>query len=231
MLASRHGVRTALKSADYADVDFFGDPRLVADPYPCYDSLRAQCPVSLIPRSGVVAVTGYDELTEVYRDNATYSSVNSSLGPFPLPFSKHRDRIPNFVEQMLPLESPIKSDFRLARVATTLGGVDIPAGTALMLPGAANRDPSHFACPAELRIDRPNARHNVAFARGVHSCPGGPLARIEGRVTIERILDRLNDIRLDEAQRGTADARRLHYVPLYIIRGLQELHLEFTAAS
>ena len=96
-------------------------------------------------------------------------------------------------------KAPIKSDFRLTRVATTLGGVAVPAGTTVMLlPGAANRDPRHFDCPAELRVDRPNARQNVAFARGVHSCPGGPLARIEGRVTIERILDRLKDIRLDE---------------------------------
>jgi cytochrome P450 len=422
---------------DYGDVDFFSDPRLVADPYPFYDHLRAQCPVAPVPRNGVLAVTGYDELTEVYRDNATYSSVNSSLGPFPLPFevdsddisdlvevyrdrfpmSEHlvsfdpprhtahrallsglftpkrlkeneqfmwrladqlidefiadgrcefasayggafpflviadllgvpdrdhamfrdllagntppdaawqdedgtvnmnplayldkwftayisdrreqpahdilteiatqrfpdgtlpevtdlvriatflfiaghettarllssalrvlaedadlqeslrtnRDRIPNFVEEMLRLESPIKSDFRLARKATTLAGVEIPAGTTMMLlPGAANRDPTHFECPAELRIDRPNTRQNVAFARGVHSCPGGPLARIEGRVTIERMLDRLRDIRIDERHHGPAGNRRFHYVPLYIIRGLQELHLEFAATS
>jgi cytochrome P450 len=421
----------------YGDVDFFSDPRLVADPYPFYEHLRAQCPVAPVPRNGVLAVTGYDELTEVYRDNATYSSVNSSLGPFPLPFevggddiselveayrdrfpmSEHlvsfdpprhtahrallsglftpkrlkeneqfmwrladqlidefiadgrcefasayggafpflviadllgvpdrdhamfrdllagntppdaawqdedgtvnmnplayldkwftayitdrreqpaddiltemaaqrfpdgtlpevtdlvriatflfiaghettarllssvlrvlaedadlqeslrtnRDRIPNFVEEMLRLESPIKSDFRLARKTTTLAGVDIPAGTTMMLlPGAANRDPAHFECPAELRIDRPNARQNVAFARGVHSCPGGPLARIEGRVTIERMLDRLRDLRIDERHHGPAGNRRFRYVPLYIIRGLQELHLEFVATS
>ena len=93
----------------------------------------------------------------------------------------NRDRIPNFVEEMLRLESPIKSDFRLTRVATTLGGVKLAAGTTVMLlPGAANRDPAQFECPAELRADRPNARQNVSFARGVHSCPGGPLARIGG---------------------------------------------------
>ena len=70
----------------------------------------------------------------------------------------NRDRIPNFVEEVLRLESPIKSDFRLTRVATSLAGVDIPAGTKIMLlPGAANRDPAHFDCPAELRVDRPNA--------------------------------------------------------------------------
>lgn len=144
----------------------------------------------------------------------------------------NRDRIPNFIEEMLRLESPIKSDFRLTRTATTLNGVELPAGTTMMLLlGAANRDPLHFDCPADLRVDRPNARRNVAFARGAHSCPGGPLARIEGRVTIERILDRLKDIRIDEAQHGPPGGRRFRYVPLYILRGLEALHIEFTAKS
>jgi len=128
--------------------------------------------------------------------------------------------------------APAPSIDRLTRVATTLGGVELPAGTTVMLlPGAANRDPRHFDCPAKLRVDRPNARQNVAFARGVHSCPGGPLAGIEGRVTIERILDRLNDIRIDEAHHGPAGDRRFDYVPLYILRGLEALHIEFTAKS
>jgi cytochrome P450 len=424
---------------DFDGVDFFTDPGLTADPYPYYDYLRAQCPVQRVASSGVVAVTGYDELTAVYRDHATFSSINSSLGPFPLPFDAadddiseqldaHRDQfpmsehlvsfdpplhtahrallnglftpkrlkeneefmwdladrlidefigddccefasaygqpfpllviadllgvpaehhamfrtllagsrpavdpewaqhdqdgsvnmnplayldkwftsyiterrrapkhdiltematqafpdgtqpevvdlvriatflfiaghettarllssalhvlaedselqetlrrnhelIPNFVEEILRLESPIKSDFRLTRVATTLGGVDLPAGTTMMLLlGAANRDPAHFDCPAQLRVDRPNARQNVAFARGVHSCPGGPLARIEGRVTIERILDRMSHIQISEVHHGPPAARRFDYVPLYILRGLEALHIEFVAA-
>jgi cytochrome P450 len=128
--------------------------------------------------------------------------------------------------------SPIKSDFRLTTRDTTLGGVEVPAGnTVMLLPGAANRDPRRFDCPAELRLDRQNARQHVAFARGAHSCPGGPLARIEGRVTIERILDRINDIRLDEAHHGPPHARRFSYVPLYILRGLEELHLDFSISS
>lgn len=66
---------------------------------------------------------------------------------------------------------------------------------------------------------------------GCTVAPGGPLARIEGRVTIERILDRLKDIRIDEAQHGPAGDRRFDYVPLYILRGLEALHIEFTATS
>jgi cytochrome P450 len=420
----------------FADVDFFSDPGVIADPYPYYEYLRAQGPVCPIAGSGVVAVTGYDELVAVYKDHEHFSAINSSAGPFPLPFqaegddisglidahreqfpmnehlvsfdppthTAHRallaglftpkrlkeneefmweladrlidefvdagscefataygqpfpllviadllgvpeddhamfrallagagptedepwvttgydgatdlnplayldrwfttyiserrespqsdiltelaaqtfpdgslpdvvdvvrvatflfiaghettarllanashilaerpelqdalrdnpDRIPKFVEEVLRLESPIKSDFRLTRVSTTLGGVALPAGTKIMLlPGAANRDPAHFECPAELRVDRPNARQNVSFARGVHSCPGGPLARIEGRVTIQRILDRVKDIRLDETHHGPPGNRQFDYVPLWILRGLSALHLQY----
>ena len=78
---------------DFGEVNFFSDADLVADPYPYYEYLRAQCPVAYVPSSGVVAVTGYDELVQVYRDSATFSAVNSSLGPFPLPFDVNDDDI------------------------------------------------------------------------------------------------------------------------------------------
>jgi cytochrome P450 len=140
-----------------------------------------------------------------------------------------RASIPNFIEEMLRLESPVKTDHRLARKSTTLGGVDIPAGTtvAVML-GAANHDPKRFEDPGEIRIDRPNVREHIAFARGVHSCPGGPLARTEGRVSLERLLDRMGDIRIDESEHGPAGARRYPYDATYILRGISSLHLEYT---
>jgi cytochrome P450 len=143
-----------------------------------------------------------------------------------------RDRIPNFVEETLRFESPVKGDFRLARVPTTVGGVDIPAGTTVMvLNGAANRDPRHFEDPATFDVERANARQQLAFGRGIHTCPGAPLARAEGRVAIERILDRTTDIRISERDHGPADARRYQYVPTFILRGLTRLHLEFTLAG
>ena len=114
-----------------------------------------------------------------------------------------RDRIPDFLEEVLRVESPVKADFRLARRTTSIGGVEVTAGTPVMLlNGAANRDPRHFECPAEFRMDRPNAQSHIAFGRGVHSCPGGPLARAEGRVSVERILDRTRNIRLSEEHHG-----------------------------
>jgi cytochrome P450 len=140
-----------------------------------------------------------------------------------------RSLIPGFIEESLRMDSPVKSDSRLARRATTVGGVDIPAGTVVMvLPGAANRDPRRFDNPHEFDLHRKNVREHMAFARGVHSCPGGPLARVEGRVSIERILDRMTDIKINEVKHGPADDRRYTYEPTYILRGLSELHLTFT---
>jgi cytochrome P450 len=142
-----------------------------------------------------------------------------------------RERIANFVEEALRLESPIQGDFRLSRVPTTIGGVDIPAGTTVMLlNGAANRDPRQFEDPAELRLDRANVRQHLAFGFGIHTCAGAPLARAEGRVSIERLLDRMAEIRISETAHGPSDARRYDYTPLYMLRGLERLHLEFTPA-
>jgi len=141
----------------------------------------------------------------------------------------NRDLIPNFLEEVLRIESPVKADFRLARRSTTVGGVDVAAGTPVMLlNGAANRDPRRFECPAEFRIDRPNLREHMAFGRGVHSCPGGPLARAEARISLERILDRMRDIRLSEEHHGPTTDRRFDYEPTWVLRGLRSLHIEFT---
>jgi cytochrome P450 len=416
---------------DFHPVDFFTDESVVGDPYPYFEDLRAQCPVVREPHHGVMAVTGYDETVEVYRNQVVFSSCVAATGPFPgLPFDSHADdigalieqhraefplhehlvtmdapkhtahrqllnrlftpkrlreneqfmrrladrqmdeflaagkcelmaeyakpfallviadllgvpeedhqvfrirlgaqrpgsivekeaftenplqfledrftsyiedrrrqprddvltslatatfpdgtvpevidvsrvacflfaagqdttarllsaamqvlaerpdlqqllraerhRIPNFIEETLRLEGPVKSDFRLARTATTLGGVDIASGTMLMtLNGAANRDPGRFTEPDQFRVDRANVREHIAFGRGVHTCPGAPLARIEGRVSIEMLLDRMADITISEAEHGPADARRYRYEPTYILRGLADLHLEY----
>jgi cytochrome P450 len=142
---------------------------------------------------------------------------------------ENRERIPDFIEEALRIESPVKADFRLARRPATVGGVEIAAGTPVMLlNGAANRDPRRFECPEEFRLDRPNGKEHIAFGRGAHACPGGPLARAEGRISIERILDRTRDIRLDEDHHGPAGVRRFDYEPTWVLRGLRDLHIEFT---
>lgn len=138
-------------------------------------------------------------------------------------------RIQNFVEETLRHESPIKGDFRLSRVPTTVGGVDIPAGTMVMVVnGGVNRDPRKFEDPDRFDPARPNARHHMAFGRGIHTCPGAPLARAEARTSIKRILERTSDIRISERKHGPVDDRKYKYIPTYILRGLTSLHLEFT---
>jgi cytochrome P450 len=423
--------------SDWETIDFFSDASLLEDPYPYFEELRAECPVLKLPHHGVVAVTGYEEAGDVYRDVDTFSSCNSVIGPFatfPVPLEgddvgaiidENRDQLPmnehmvtmdppahtrerallmrlisskrlkeneafmtrpsdqlldefiadgtcefisaysqpfamlavadllgvpeedhqrfregfglsrspgelgggsdetdlnalawlddwfadyiedrrraprkdvltdlalatypdgttpditsvvrtatflfaagqettarllatalkylaedpalqdelrsrpelivGFVEEALRIESPVKADFRLARRATSIGGVPIAPGTPVMLlNGAANRDPRRFDHPAEFQVERANARAHMAFGRGAHTCPGGPLARAEGRISLARILHRMRDIRLDEAYHGPPSERRFRYEPTWVLRGLSDLHLTFAAAG
>ena len=140
--------------------------------------------------------------------------------------------IPNFVEEVLRYDSPLKGPFRMSRTPTTVGGVDLRAGTtAMVLIGAANRDPRQFECPNEFRPDRPNARQHVAFGHGIHSCVGAPLARAEARIALERLLDRTTDIRISDSHHGPPGARHFEYRPTYMIHGMRRLHLEYTTTS
>jgi cytochrome P450 len=129
--------------------------------------------------------------------------------------------IPNFVEECLRVESPIKGSFRLALRDTRVGGVEIPAGSMVMaMVGAANRDPRVFEDPDRFDAKRANARRNVAFGHGEHFCPGASLARAEARISFERLLARLDDLRL-------VDPSALSYAPTFVIRGLNGLPLRF----
>lgn len=139
-----------------------------------------------------------------------------------------RSLIPNFVEECLRIEGPVKGDFRLAKKPSTLGGVEIPAGSFLYISNsAANRDARKFANPAEFELDRKNARLHVAFGAGRHACPGAPLARAEAVVSLNRMFDRTSDIRVSEKVHGPADARRYSYLPTFILRGLTHIAIEF----
>ncbi|HSA39469.1 MAG TPA: cytochrome P450 [Mycobacterium sp.] len=141
-------------------------------------------------------------------------------------------RIPNFIEETLRIESPVKGDFRLARRATVVGEVEVPAGaTVMVMNGAANRDPRQFENPDTFDVDRSNARRHISFGRGPHSCPGAPLARAEAKVALDRLLAATTEIRLSEDHHGAPGARRFNYVPTFILRGLTDLHLEVAVAE
>lgn len=137
--------------------------------------------------------------------------------------------IDDFVEEILRIEGPVKTSHRLVRKRTTLGGIQLEPGTHIaLLNGAINRDPRRFEAPQEFRLDRPKKKEHIGFGRGAHTCPGAPLARTETRVSLTRLLGRMGDIRISDEHHGPPGARTLHHEPTYILRGLEQLHLEFT---
>jgi len=100
-----------------------------------------------------------------------------------------------------------------------------------VMNGSANRDPRRFENPNDFHLDRPNVGEHLAFGRGIHACPGAPLARAEARIALERLLDRLRDIRLDETAHGPPENRNFEWEPTFLLRRIRALHLEFTPSS
>lgn len=138
-----------------------------------------------------------------------------------------RELIPNFIEETLRYESPLRAQFRMAKVTTEVAGVKVKAGSSmLLLPGAANRDPKKFADAGRFDAARENAKLHVAFGHGIHHCAGAHLARAEARVTLNRLFDRTASIGINEAEHGPSGERRWNYLPTYFLRGLSDLHLE-----
>jgi cytochrome P450 len=77
--------------------------------------------------------------------------------------------------------------------------VEIPEGATLLLMWAAgNRDPREFSDPDELKLDRPNPHHHLAFGRGMHFCVGAPLARLEARTAVSTLLAETEHFELSE---------------------------------
>ncbi|MCT2400134.1 cytochrome P450 [Novosphingobium mangrovi (ex Huang et al. 2023)] len=137
-------------------------------------------------------------------------------------------RIEDFIEELLRYDGSVKSAGRICQKTTTLGGVEIKAGTPILLSHmAANRDPARFPDPGSFNMDRPKIKEHLAFGRGAHTCIGAPLARREVATSIERLLARMDNIRLSEEHHGSEGARHFEYEPTYVLRALKGLHLEF----
>ncbi len=109
--------------------------------------------------------------------------------------------IPAAVEEVLRYDSSVPIWRRLTTKPTTLGGVDLPAGAKLLLwLAAAGRDPELFASPDEFDLRRPNARHHIAFGKGIHFCLGANLSRLELKVVLEELTQRYPSLRLVDDQ-------------------------------
>jgi cytochrome P450 len=139
--------------------------------------------------------------------------------------------IPAFLEEVLRIEGSTKQTARLARIDTKIGNLAIPAGTKILLAlAAANRDPKRWDNPNELVLGRKKILEHVGFGRGKHVCAGAPLARVEVRVIMEKLLKYTSRIDLDRDRHpnGVSD---LSYEPSFIIRGLAEMHLKLTPSA
>lgn len=141
------------------------------------------------------------------------------------------ERIENFVEEALRLDGPVKGTFRLTRRTTKIGETEVKAGTTVMVAiPSINRDVAHFDRPDDVVLDRARPREHLAFGRGLHTCPGAPLARVEIRVMLERLLARTSSIVLSEAHHGAEGKHRFDYAPTYLLRGLNALYLDIDFA-
>ena len=104
----------------------------------------------------------------------------------------------NAVEELLRFDPPVQMSRRITLEDYTVGDHVIPSGTFVIANlASANRDEEQFGKDADqLRLDRDNARQQVAFGAGVHHCLGAALARLEGRVAMARLIRRFPEIEL-----------------------------------
>jgi cytochrome P450 family 144 len=122
-----------------------------------------------------------------------------------------------FIEETLRYEPPFRAHYRHVWRDTTLGGIDLPANSHLLLMwGAANRDAAQFDSPHEFRLDRSSAKGHVTFGKGAHFCVGAALARLEAQIVLRMLFDRTEWIEaVDVGQ----------WLPSILVRRLERLEL------
>jgi len=182
-------------------------------------------PLEVVAVATFLFGAGQDTTVQLFAGMMRYLSDNPGLEDR---LRADRSLIPDFIEEVLRLQGTVKSTFRYCRRPVTTGGVAIEPGTHVMLNLAAmNRDPRKFENPEAFDIDRKNLRTHVSFGRGLHACAGGPLARAEARISLEKMLDRFRNIRIDETRHGPAGERHFDYLMNYSLRGVLEMQVQF----
>ena len=130
----------------------------------------------------------------------------------------HPDLAPSAVEELLRFDSPVQFNLRTALEPADLLGEPIARGDRIVvLQGAANHDPKRFADPDRLDLRREN-NAPLSFGWGIHHCIGAPLARLEGEIAFNALLERFRSIALTGGEP--------HWRPSFTLRGLLELPLQ-----
>lgn len=128
--------------------------------------------------------------------------------------------LPLAIEEVLRYRSSIQGIERFTKVETQLGGQTIPAGQMVIAwTGSANRDETQFDRPDEFVIDR-NPNPHLAFGNGIHFCLGAPLARLEGKIVLSAVLERLPNLRIDSSA-------TLEFIPSTAVHGVKSLPVLF----
>jgi cytochrome P450 len=164
---------------------------------------------------GAARVAGFDTTRDAITATLLIMLENPGLGRLIL--ADPARMIPKLTEEALRRDAPHRGLFRITTREVELGGTTLPAGAPmLLLFGSGNRDETTFPHPDEVDLDRPNVRDHLAFGRGLHSCPGAPMARAEIRVALETLIRQLPGLRL-------ADGYQPVYIASYFFRGLESL--------
>ena len=109
---------------------------------------------------------------------------------------EHPGLIGGAVEELLRYDGPVQRTARIPSATVTIGGRVIEAGEMVMpFIAAADRDPAQFPDPDRLDLTRADNRH-IAFGWGIHFCLGAPLARLEGQIAINTLVQRLPKLAL-----------------------------------
>ena len=133
------------------------------------------------------------------------------------------DLMPSAIEELLRYDAPVQLDVRVALEDVEFDGRQVKKGQGIMvLLGSANRDPEVFSEPDRLDLTRQEANH-ISFGRGIHHCLGASLARLEGRLTFEAIMERFADIRMQTDRPVFRDN--------IILRGLEVLPISARKAT
>lgn len=130
--------------------------------------------------------------------------------------------VPDAIEEVLRYRSPVSNMFRIVRQDTTIEGKAIKAGSFMVAwIGSGNRDESQFPDADRFILGRSPNRH-LAFGHGIHFCLGAPLARLEAKIALETMLERLPYMRRDPSiplQPSTSS----------ILHGVQNFPITFSA--
>ncbi|OBA85950.1 cytochrome [Mycobacteriaceae bacterium 1482268.1] len=114
---------------------------------------------------------------------------------------QNRDLVPNAIEEVLRYEGPVQYNLRYSLRDVSLHGVTIPQHSPVMLlTGSATRDERRFPDPDRFDITRSHGGHNLGFGYGAHSCLGAALARMESRIALNLLLDRMPTYRVDRSR-------------------------------